>query len=86
MNRIKVKPPKTGEDYLWLWKMVDAAVMDALKTHPEYVREELIPYARLSINKRVVGRVIGELRCNAERESLGQLTKMPGLATSEYPR
>ena len=65
----RVMPPKTDEEYLWLWNVVDAAVKEALSTHPEYVAEELRPYLRLSVNKRVVGRVIGELRWNARRVS-----------------
>lgn len=64
---LNVRPPKLHPDYTWLWGIVDAAVKEALTTHPNYVpNEELVPYVRLSINKRVVGRVLGELRWNAK--------------------
>lgn len=66
-QKMKVVPPKKGDQsYVRLWKQVDAAVLEALSNHPEYVRQDLIPYVRLSINKRVTGRILGELRCNAK--------------------
>lgn len=62
-----VKPPKNDPEYVWLWNVVDAAVRDALANHPEYVVERMQPYVRMSVTKRVVGRILGELRCNAKR-------------------
>lgn len=56
----RTKPPKGDWNYHQLWKLVDGAVADAFVTHPEYLsgdhREWVV---RQSINKRVVGTILG---------------------------
>lgn len=55
----RIPPPKKGdEDYRRLWRMVDGAVRDALKHHPNYVANGISHRdVRNSIVKRVTGAV-----------------------------
>lgn len=59
-RRTKSPPHKTAKAYRELWRVVDGAVADALGMHPDYLattaRERTV---RNSINKRVVGAVLG---------------------------
>jgi len=58
-KRVKPPPGKTG-DYHALWKLVDGAVEDALTHHPDYLGKDVRrKVVRNSINKRVVGAVLG---------------------------
>lgn len=54
-----VKEPDLA--YVRLWRVVDGAVLDALKAHPDYLAPKgaLFNNARRSIVKRVVGAVQG---------------------------
>lgn len=45
--------------YRQLWRVVDGAVFDALYTHEDYLTAKGRRSARTSINKRVVGAVMG---------------------------
>lgn len=45
--------------YQQLWNVVDGAVSDAFKNHPDYLTKKGQRSARTSINKRVVGTVLG---------------------------
>lgn len=45
--------------YRQLWRVVDGAVFDALYTHQDYLTPKGLRSARTSINKRVVGAVLG---------------------------
>jgi hypothetical protein len=45
--------------YRQLWRIVDGAVFDALYTHSDYLTEKGKRAARLSVNKRVVGAILG---------------------------
>lgn len=45
--------------YRQLWRIVDGAVFDALYTHQDYLTDKGRRNARESINKRVVGAVLG---------------------------
>jgi hypothetical protein len=45
--------------YRQLWRVVDGAVFDALYNHPDYLTDKGRYSARTSINKRVVGAVLG---------------------------
>lgn len=45
--------------YRQLWRVVDGAVFDALYSHQDYLTDKGRRSARESINKRVVGAVLG---------------------------
>lgn len=66
----RMRPPKDGALYRAVWRVVDGAVMDALKMHPEYIRGNFGKCARMSINKRVVGSLVGYV----EQSTQGRLT------------
>ena len=55
----RTRPAKRGDAYEQLWRVVDGAVADALLMHPEYLTKAGQKWARQSINKRVVGAVLG---------------------------
>lgn len=64
-ERKQTKPPpqKKDDDYHKLWRIVDGAVQDALYHHEEYLNPRIrYKTVRESINKRVVGAVLAELR------------------------
>lgn len=54
-------PPQKGNpNFKRLWRVVDGAVADAFKMHPEYINPERAEWrVRSSINKRVVGAILG---------------------------
>jgi len=54
----RTKAPKTSQYYAQLWRVVDGAVADAFNNHPDYLakREKIV---RASVNKRVVGAILG---------------------------
>lgn len=47
--------------YRQLWRLVDGAVADAFKCHPDYLtaKGHILDNARRSVTKRVVGAVLG---------------------------
>lgn len=52
----RVKPAKRPDDwYVQLWYMVDGAIRDTFRMHPEYLAGTPEWIVRNSINKRVVG-------------------------------
>jgi hypothetical protein len=57
----RTKPPKGDKIYRRLWRVVDGAVADAFKMHPDYLTEKgrRGRAARLSVVKRVIGAVVG---------------------------
>jgi hypothetical protein len=55
------QPPKGDSAYRQLWEIVDRAVRDAFDRHPEYLTDAGRQAAVQSVNKRVVGAVIGHL-------------------------
>jgi hypothetical protein len=56
---MRTRPPKGNRTYRRLWRIVDGAVMDAFKMHPDYLSDKgrRGRAARLSIVKRVTGAV-----------------------------
>lgn len=51
---------KGDPNFKRLWRVVDGAVADAFKMHPEYINPERAEWrVRSSINKRVVGAILG---------------------------
>jgi hypothetical protein len=42
-----------------LWRLVDGAIMDCVKAHPDYFNPKLVKTARRSLTKRVTGQVHG---------------------------
>lgn len=67
------RQPKMLDDksraYRQLWRVVDGAVFDALYTHPDYLTKKGKQSARTSINKRVVGAVLGFAEQSAKGRS-----------------
>lgn len=57
----RTRPPKGGKFYRQLWRLVDGAVKDCFKKHPDYLtlKGHIQHRARQSINKRVVGTILG---------------------------
>ncbi len=58
----RTAPPvqKTGLNYRQLWRIVDGAVADAFRMHPDYLNPaRLEKVTRASVNKRVVGAILG---------------------------
>jgi len=60
MKKNRIRPVKDPPLYRQLWFVVDGAVMDALRHHPEYLATEYRTRfgertVRNSINKRVTG-------------------------------
>lgn len=49
-------------DHQRLWRMVEGAVVDALRSHPEYLTEQGRRCAVASITKRVVGNLTGHAK------------------------
>lgn len=47
------------EDHCRLWRMVEGAVTDAFRSHPEYLTEAGARSAIESVTKRVVGSLVG---------------------------
>ena len=45
--------------HAWLWRMVEGAVVDAFRSHPDYLTERGTASAVESITKRVVGTLAG---------------------------
>lgn len=68
--------------YRQLWRVVDGAVFDALYTHPDYLTEKGRRAARLSINKRVVGAVMGF----AEQSAKGRSGESPAAVRVDAPQ
>lgn len=59
-RRRRIAPPKGDHTYSQLWRVVDGAIMKAFKAHPEYLPDKVSAFTiRNSINKRVVGDVLG---------------------------
>lgn len=60
-HRTKLKPLKKGKLYRQLWRLVDGAVRDCFDKHPDYLtgKGHARARARNSVNKRVVGSILG---------------------------
>lgn len=69
------KPVKPGRVYNQLWRIVDGAVRDAMEMHLDYFADKR---ARASINKRVVGAVLGF----AEQSARGRSGERPAAVTA----
>lgn len=54
----RTKPQGSSRFYAQVWRVVDGAVADAFRSHPDYLarHEKMV---RASINKRVVGALLG---------------------------
>jgi hypothetical protein len=61
MKRSKPPPQKIDPNYRQLWRVVDGAVADAIKSHPEFFTLAKRKTARYSIAKRVTGGIHGYL-------------------------
>lgn len=59
IRKRKVALTGKSKEYRQLWRIVDGAVFDALYTHEDYLTEKGRRNARNSINKRVVGNLMG---------------------------
>lgn len=71
-------------EYRQLWRIVDGAVADAFKMHPNYLSEDGKRWqtARQSIVKRVTGAILGYAEQSAQgRSGLGQRLNGGGLGS-----
>lgn len=69
----RTRPPKGNQQYRQLWRVVDGAVMDAFRMHPDYLTSAGLRSAQKSVVKRVVGAVLGYAAQAAEgRSGLGR--------------
>lgn len=59
IRKRKIALTGKSKEYRQLWRIVDGAVFDALYTHEDYLTEKGRRNARNSINKRVVGNLMG---------------------------
>lgn len=59
MKTRRIKPPKGDNRYRQVWRIIDGAVLDCFKHHPEYLTENGKRAARESIVKRATGAIIG---------------------------
>jgi hypothetical protein len=56
----RIPPTNPGRPYEKLWRLVDGAVKQTFDHHPEYLAQGKRPdMVRRSINKRVVGALMG---------------------------
>ena len=68
-RRKRCRPLRDDWHYRQLWRIVDGAVADTFATHPDYLTRKGKRSARRSINKRVVGSIIGYAAQVAEGRS-----------------
>jgi len=54
----KLKPVKDGAEYRQLWRVIDGAIRDCFKMHPDYITPENIRRVRESLAKRITGAVL----------------------------
>lgn len=76
MKRRRIPPPKERgheSDYRRLWRLVDGALADTIRHHPEYFRTKDLRAVRQSIAKRVVGAIKG----HAEQSARGRSGQKP---------
>ncbi len=78
----RVTVDEKSRAYRQLWRVVDGAVFDALYTHSDYLTDKGRRSARMSINKRVVGAVLGF----AEQSAKGRSGAMPAADRVSPPR
>lgn len=64
LRRASPKSPAVlkHQDHMRLYRMVEGAVVDALRSHPEYLTERGERSAVASITKRVVGHLVGHAK------------------------
>lgn len=70
----RIKPSRAAmkhADHMRLWRLVEGAVVDALKSHPDYLTERGERNAVESITKRVVGTLAGHAHQVREDGRLG---------------
>jgi hypothetical protein len=59
-RRRRIAPPKGGQSYRQIWRIVDGALVKTFLAHPEYLPDLVSAHAiRMSISKRVTGDVVG---------------------------
>lgn len=63
MKTKRIAPPKHDphSDYHRIWRIVDGAVRDTFKHHPEYLTDAGHRSAQVSIIKRVAGALAGHV-------------------------
>ena len=58
-------------DHRRLWRMVEGAVLDAFRSHPDYLTARGERHAVESVTKRVVGQLVGHASEARKRGPLG---------------
>lgn len=60
MSNARYRPPAMNKrDHARLWRLVEGAVIDAFRAHPDYLTETGQRAAVKSITKRVTGQIAG---------------------------
>lgn len=59
------------EDHRRLWRMVEGAVTDAFRSHPDYLTDRGARSAVESVTKRVVGTLVGHTQETRKGGRLG---------------
>lgn len=70
-RRVQPPPQKSSTPYRRLWRVVEAAVVEAFKAHPDYLAPAGRSHSNAvrSITKRVTGQIIGYAEESAKRRS-----------------
>lgn len=72
-RRRRVRPPKKPDsEYVALWRLVDAGVMDTFRQHPEYLAYKQEWIVRNSLNKRIVGNIRRFMKGFVEQSTKGR--------------
>lgn len=74
-------PMRKGE-HQRLWRLIEGGVVDALKSHPEYLTEAGRRTAVCSITKRVAGQLVGHF---SEARKRGDFGPCQGEGVDEAP-
>lgn len=69
-------------DHQHLWALVERAVIDAIRSHPDYLTDRGAQLAAGSITKRVVGQLVGHAQLTLAGGRLGGCRPDGGLRTA----
>lgn len=78
-RRRRIRPPKGDAAYHQLWRIVEGAVADAFRSHPDYLTDKGRRHCVSSVSKRVTGAILGYAHQKARaREGAGADPGEPG--------
>lgn len=70
-------------DHVQLWNLVEGAVVDAFRAHPDYLTDKGAGVVARSVTKRVVGQLIGHAKRTLRGGSCGNRRR--GGGSSDAP-